>query len=120
MLRLAIVLALAACKGSDAPKTEPAPAAPAPAPSPSPSGAPAPPPPQAAGDLPAPCTDYKGLIDQLAACQKVPAETRDGLRKAFEQSWTSWEKAADKSTIERECRAAADNLRAAAGAACGW
>ncbi|MBS1121617.1 MAG: hypothetical protein H6Q90_3845 [Deltaproteobacteria bacterium] len=77
----------------------------------------------ATGELPAECTEYKALADKLAApqCDKLGAQ-RDTLKASFESSWKAWAAlpAADRASAADACKAAAQGLKTAAAAACGW
>lgn len=69
--------------------------------------------PAAAGDLPAECTEYKAGIEKLAACEKLPKETRDTLKAAYEQTSASWAAmpADGRGTLATSCKQAVDALK---------
>jgi len=68
--------------------------------------------------LPAECAAYKAAIDKLAACDKVPADTRDTFKKAFDQASSAWANlpAESKNTVADACKKATDSVTAAAAA----
>jgi hypothetical protein len=126
---LAVVLAGPACGSKKEPP--PAPAEPAqtavesarpPAKPPAPAPAPVPAPATADGKLPAACTDYRETIERLAQCGGgLPQETRDALKASFERDWAGWQKTGSaQAELEAACKHAADNVKVAASAACGW
>jgi hypothetical protein len=125
-LALVSTLSLTGCKkkdeaapaGTEAPKTtEPAAADPAavkPA-DPAPAAAAAP-----AGDLPAECSDYKAALEKLAACDKLPAASKDAFKNAWtgiETSLTASTTPEAKSAVGQACKAGADGVKQAATAA---
>jgi hypothetical protein len=92
-----------AAVAAEPPKTEPA-AVPAAAP---------------AGDMPAECTELKGVLEKVAACDKLPAAAKD----AYKNTWTGIETAMTaattpetKTAVGASCKAAIDGLKAAAAA----
>lgn len=75
--------------------------------------------------LPPDCADYKALIEKLAACDKMPAASRDLLKKSFDESskaWTDFDKlpADAKTALTASCKQGADALKKAAGPTCGF
>ena len=79
--------------------------------------------PTAGGSLPSDCGEYRALIDKLSSCgEKIPAATRDQLKKHFDTEWAAWEKtpAEGKAQLASVCKTAADNVKIAASAPCGW
>jgi hypothetical protein len=75
--------------------------------------------------LPAECNDYKAMVEKLAACDKLPAASRDMLKKSFDDSskaWTDFEKlpADAKTALTNGCKQGAEALKKAAGATCGF
>lgn len=76
----------------------------------------------AAADLPAECNDYKGMIEKLANCDKMPQASRDALKQAFDQASTAWASvpADGKAALASGCKAAADGLKQTAASVCGW
>jgi hypothetical protein len=126
-LALASTLGLAGCKkkeeaakdpAMEAPKaTEPMKADPAAATEPAamaPAAAPT-----AAGDMPAECTELKGALDKVAACDKIPAEAKDAFKNAWTGIETSFAAAATpeaKTAVGPACKASLDGLKAAAAA----
>jgi hypothetical protein len=79
----------------------------------------------AATGLPAECTEYKALIEKLAACDKMPAASRDMLKKSFDdtaKAWADFDKlpADAKTALTGGCKQSADALKKAAGPTCGF
>ena len=79
----------------------------------------------ATGDLPAECADYKGMIEKLASCEKLPPQSRDALKAGFDQMSASWKDvgampAEAKAQMATACKTGADALKQTAAAACGW
>jgi hypothetical protein len=67
------------------------------------------------------CTEYRGLIDKLAACPAIPAAARGALEQAYRELAQAWARGIyDTPTIEAECRSMTDGLRRAMAATCGW
>jgi hypothetical protein len=106
--------AMEAPKPAEPPAADPAAVAPAPAPAADPAAAAVP-----AGDLPAECTELKGALEKLAACDKIPAATKD----AFKNTWTGIETAMKgavspeaKTQLGSSCKASVEGVKAAAAA----
>ena len=78
--------------------------------------------PAAAGDLPAECNDYKAAIDKLATCDKMPQQSRDALKQAYDQASTGWANlpADAKANLATACKAGADAVTSRAKQVCGW
>lgn len=81
-------------------------------------------PPEVPG-LPAECTDYRAMVDKLAACDKLPQASRDMLKKSFDdtsKAWADFDKlpADAKTALTNGCKQGADALKKAAGATCGF
>lgn len=76
--------------------------------------------PAAAGDLPAECNDYKAAIEKLSTCDKMPKESRDAMKSAFDQASTSWAglPAEAKASLATACKAGADAVKQSASAMC--
>jgi hypothetical protein len=74
------------------------------------------------GALPAECNDYKAAVDKVATCDKLPAETRDQLKKAFDTTSATWASLAPeaKAGLAPSCKAALDAVTTAAKTTCGW
>ena len=75
--------------------------------------------------LPAECNAYQAMIEKLAACDKLPAASRDMLKKTFDESsqtWANYDKLPDdaKAALTSGCKQGADALKQAAGATCGF
>jgi len=75
--------------------------------------------------LPAECNDYKAMVDKLAGCDKLPAASRDMLKKSFDDSakaWVNLDKlpADAKTALVNGCKQGAEALKKAAGATCGF
>jgi hypothetical protein len=100
--------------GGDAPPADPAAGSAAAADPAAGSAAPA----AGGGDLPAECNDYKAAIEKLATCDKLPAETRDALKKAYEQTSTAWASvpAEGRAALATSCKSAADAVAQSAAA----
>lgn len=84
---------------------------------------PAPPPTAATdGGLPGACGEYRATIERLAECgEGLPQATRDALRANFEREWAGWQQGSGaQPELEAACKSAADNVKLAASAACGW
>jgi hypothetical protein len=73
-------------------------------------------------DLPAECGEYKTAIDKVATCDKLPQATRDALKQSYDQTSASWVNipAEGKAALGTACKSAADAIKSAAAAACGW
>jgi hypothetical protein len=71
-----------------------------------------------ANALPAECAEYKAGIAKLAACDKLPQETRDTLKAAYEQTAASWATvpADGRATLATTCKSAVDALKQVASA----
>jgi hypothetical protein len=69
--------------------------------------------PATAGTVPAECTEYKAGIEKLAACEKLPKETRDTLKAAYEQSSASWASVPPegRATLATTCKNGVDALK---------
>ena len=79
----------------------------------------------AGGDLPAECNEYKGMIDKLATCEKMPQQSRDALKQSYDAMAQGWANigsmpAEAKTAMVDSCKKAADALKQAAAATCGW
>jgi curli biogenesis system outer membrane secretion channel CsgG len=118
-------LGLTACKTE--PKTEPAKTEPAPVAKPAETKPTEPAPtetkpvetkPVATADLPAECADYKAGIEKLATCDKLPKESRDAMKQAFDTSSAAWANtpAEGKAALATACKTAADALKQTAAA----
>ena len=78
----------------------------------------------AAGDaagLPQECADYKAAMEKYAACDKVPAETKDAMKKGFEASSAAWANigsmpADAKAQMATGCKQGVDALKQGASA----
>jgi hypothetical protein len=108
LMTLFAMLALAGCPKGDKNKEAPAPIAKTTEPAPA--------------ALPADCNDYKAAIDKLASCDKLAAETRDGLKKAYETTSAAWSSLTPeaKAGLGTSCKTALDAVNAAAKTTCGW
>jgi hypothetical protein len=75
-----------------------------------------------AGDLPAECNEYKAAIDKLSACDKMPQQSRDALKQAYDQASTGWASlpADAKANLATACKAGADAVTTSAKQVCGW
>ncbi len=69
-------------------------------------------------NLPPECAEYQKAIDKLATCDKVPADTRDTFKKAFDQAKSAWANlpAESKDTVAKACKSAGDSVNAAIAA----
>ena len=69
-------------------------------------------------NLPPECAEYQKVIDKLATCDKVPADTRDTFKKAFDQAKSAWANipAEAKATVAKACKSASDSVTAAIAA----
>jgi hypothetical protein len=76
----------------------------------------------AAGDLPAECNEYKATIDKLATCDKLPQQSRDALKQAYEKDSAGWASvpADGKANLATACKAATDAVNTSAKQVCGW
>ena len=72
-----------------------------------------------AGGLPAECDEYKAAIEKLAACDKLPQQTRDALKQSYEQTSAAWASvpAEGRAALATACKSAADAV-AQSSAAC--
>ena len=73
--------------------------------------------------MPAECAEYKALIEKLAACDKLPAASRDMLKKSFDttaKTWTSFDKLPDsaRAALVEGCKQGADAVKQAAANTC--
>jgi hypothetical protein len=71
--------------------------------------------PAASGELPAECTEYKAAIEKLASCDKLPQQTRDALKQAYEQASAAWANvpAEGKAALGTACKSAVDAVKQA-------
>ncbi len=71
--------------------------------------------PAASGDLPAECAEYKAAIEKLASCDKLPQQTRDALKQAYEQASAAWANvpAEGKAALGTACKSAVDAVKQA-------
>lgn len=78
--------------------------------------------PAAAGDLPKECNDYKDAIAKLASCDKMPQQSRDALKQAYDQASAGWANlpADAKANLGTACKAGADAVTQSGKATCGW
>jgi hypothetical protein len=72
----------------------------------------------AAAALPTECADYKAAVEKLATCDKLPAATRDTLKKSFdaaEKTWADFGKLPDaaKQAAIDSCKKGAEAVKAA-------
>ncbi|MBA3817249.1 MAG: hypothetical protein H0X17_00010 [Deltaproteobacteria bacterium] len=79
----------------------------------------------AAGDLPAECSEYKSMIEKLAACDKMPQQSRDALKQSYDAMSAGWANVGamppeSKKAMTDTCKQGTEALKAAAGAQCGW
>ncbi|MBA3394108.1 MAG: hypothetical protein H0T89_15785 [Deltaproteobacteria bacterium] len=79
----------------------------------------------ASADLPAECAEYKGMMEKLASCEKMPQQSRDALKQGFDAMSASWANAAAmppeaKQAMADGCKQGAEALKTAAAAQCGW
>jgi hypothetical protein len=79
----------------------------------------------AGGDLPAECNEYKGMIEKLASCDKLPQQSRDALKQGYEtmaQGWTNVGAMPEesKTAMADACKKGTESVKAAAAAMCGW
>ncbi len=76
------------------------------------------PPPVGATGLPAECEEYKTGIAKLATCDKLTPETKDTLKKAFDQASAGWATVAPegRATLASTCKSAVDALKSATAA----
>lgn len=72
-------------------------------------------------ELPQECLEYRALVDKLDKCDKL-GKSRDTLKASADESWKAWSAlpAADKPGVAPACQQAAQGLKTAAAAACGW
>ncbi len=75
--------------------------------------------PTATADLPTECTEYKAAIDKIATCDKVPQQTRDALKQAYDTSSNAWATvpADGKAALAASCKSATDAVTSS-GTAC--
>ena len=78
--------------------------------------------PAAAADLPAECNEYKAAIDKLSTCDKMPQQSRDALKQAYDQASTGWANlpAEAKANLAAACKAGTDAVTSSAKQVCGW
>jgi hypothetical protein len=71
-----------------------------------------------AGDLPAECQEYKAAIDKLAACDKLPQQTRDALKQSYEQTSAAWASvpAEGRASLATACKSAAEAVKQSSAA----
>ena len=74
--------------------------------------------PTAAADLPAECAEYKAGIEKLATCDKLPQQSRDSLKQAYDATSATWASvpAEGKAALATACKSAADALKQTAAA----
>lgn len=88
------------------------------------SGSSAPPTTPIAG-LPPECAEYQATIEKIAACDKLPAASRDMLKQSFEtaaKAWVGVDKLpeAAKTSLVNSCKQGVTVLKKTAGATCGF
>lgn len=81
--------------------------------------------PAATGDLPAECNEYKDMIEKLAACEKLPQQSRDALKQGYDAMAQGWANigsmpAEAKTAMADGCKKGTEALKQAAAATCGW
>lgn len=78
--------------------------------------------PAAAADLPAECNEYKAAVDKLSTCDKMPQQSRDALKQAYDQASTGWANlpADAKANLATACKAGTDAVTNSAKQVCGW
>lgn len=76
----------------------------------------------AMADLPKECQDYKADIEKLSTCDKLPQQTRDSLKQAFDTASASWASLTPeaKANLSSACKAGAQAVEQSAKSACGW
>ena len=114
---LVLSFAIAGCKkkeekAAEPPKTDTT----APATTGSAATPPATPPAAAVTAMPDECQKLKDLVDKVATCEKLPPETRDGMKKSWDlmtQSLKDWDKmgADNQATVKKSCTQAAETMQ---------
>jgi len=77
------------------------------------------------GDLPAECKDYKAAMEKLAACDKLPKESKDALKQGYDAMSQGWAQVGAlppeaKKAMADGCKQGADALVQTGKALCGW
>ena len=71
-------------------------------------------------DLPPECAAYQSGSEKLARCEKLAPETKDVLKKSFEQSQAGWSNltAEGKAALATSCQRGAEALAQVIAAGC--
>ena len=69
--------------------------------------------------LPAACEEYRLIIQRMAACEKIPQQSRDGLKQAYESMSQGWKNMGNlppeaKQSIENTCQQAVKAMQQSA------
>jgi hypothetical protein len=75
--------------------------------------------------VPSECAAYRGVIDHLASCDRLPASTRDNLRAVYERDAATWAAIAADSPeggarLAEHCATSAKAITDTVAATCGW
>src|SRR5262249_7467360 len=72
--------------------------------------------------LPPECTEYKKAVDKLDSCNKMTAEMREPMQKAYAQAQAGWAKlpADSRASLKPSCKMAVDAVMAFGKSKCGW
>lgn len=77
------------------------------------------------GDLPQECQDYKGAMEKLAACDKMPQASKDALKQGYDAMSQGWANISSlppeaKKAMADGCKQGTDALMQSGKALCGW
>jgi hypothetical protein len=72
--------------------------------------------------LPQECKEYHAVIDRLASCDKMPAQSRHALRDAYRQAAAGWRNLPPdvKASLATACKAGRDAVFQSGKSLCGW
>jgi hypothetical protein len=72
--------------------------------------------------LPKECEDYGAVIERLATCDKMPAQSRDALRNAYREASAGWKNLPPdvKANLATACKAGRDAVFESGKSLCGW
>lgn len=72
--------------------------------------------------LPKECQEYQAAIQRLASCDKLPQQSRDALKQAYETASKSWASlpADQMGQLAAACKAGTDAIVQSGKSICGW
>jgi len=71
-----------------------------------------------ASDMPAECGEWRDAVAKLASCEKLPAQSRDQLKTAYETAAAGWANlpADGKAAVAQACKGGVEAVKQAAAA----